>query len=145
MSKLTEIAPDLFAAAQVDRAAIAEIAASGARTLINNRPDGEEPGQLSAAEAQAEAERLGLTYIHIPVTASSIALGDVEAMQQALATAPKPVVMHCRTGTRSTLLWAAGEVRAGRADIATLVADAGAKGFQIPSLPGLVVRLREDE
>jgi sulfide:quinone oxidoreductase len=143
MSKLTEIAPGLYAAAQVDRAAIAEIAASGARTLINNRPDGEEPGQLPAAEAQAEAERLGLTYIHIPVTSSSIAPGDVAAMQQALATAPKPVVMHCRSGTRSTLLWAAGEVLAGRADAARLVAEAAAKGFQIASLPDLAARLRQ--
>ncbi|MBW8725321.1 MAG: hypothetical protein JF625_09235 [Inquilinus limosus] len=57
MAKLTEIAPGLFAAAQVDRAAIAEIAASGAKTLINNRPDGEEPSQLPAEQARAEAER----------------------------------------------------------------------------------------
>ena len=145
MAKLTEIAPELYAADQVDRAAIAEIAASGAKTLINNRPDGEESGQLSAADARAEAERLGLAYVHIPVTASSIALGDVEAMQQALATAAKPVVAHCRSGTRSTLLWAAGEVLAGRRAAGELVAEAAAKGFQITSLPGLVVRLREDE
>jgi len=143
MAKLTEIAPGLFAAAQVDRAAIQEIAASGARTLINNRPDGEEPGQLPAEQARAEAEKLGLTYIHIPVTSSSIALGDVEAMQRALATAPKPVVMHCRSGTRSTLLWAAGEALAGRRDTGELVADAAEKGFQIASLPDLVARLRQ--
>lgn len=143
MAKLTEIAPGLFAAAQVDRAAIAEIAASGARTLINNRPDGEEPGQLPAEQARAEAERLGLTYIHIPVTSSSIAPGDVEAMQQALDSATKPVVMHCRSGTRSTLLWAAGEVLAGRGDAGALVAEAAEKGFQIASLPDLVARLRQ--
>ena len=143
MAKLTQIAPELYAAAQVDRAAIAEIAASGAKTLINNRPDGEEPSQLPAEQARAEAERLGLTYIHIPVTSSSIAPGDVEAMQRALASAPKPAVMHCRSGTRSTLLWAAGEVLAGRGDAGALVAEAAEKGFQIASLPTLVARLRE--
>lgn len=143
MAKLTEIAPGLYAAAQVDRAAIAEIAASGAKTLVNNRPDGEEPGQMTAAEARAEAERLGLAYVHIPVTASSIAPADVAAMQAALASAASPVVMHCRSGTRSTLLWAAGEALAGRADAADLVADAAARGFQIASLPDLVARLRQ--
>ena len=143
MAKLTEIAPGLFAAAQVDRAAIQEIAASGAKTLINNRPDGEEPGQLPAEQAREEAEKLGLTYIHIPVTSSAIAPGDVEAMQKALESAPKPAVMHCRSGTRSTLLWAAGEVLAGRRDAGELVADAAEKGFQITSLPTLVTRLRE--
>ena len=140
---LRQLDDRILVSGQVRPGDIAGLAAQGVRMLINNRPDGEEPGQLPAAEAQAEAERLGLTYIHIPVTSSSIAPGDVAAMQQALATAPKPVVMHCRSGTRSTLLWAAGEVLAGRRDAGALVAEAAAKGFQIASLPDLAARLRQ--
>ena len=35
------------------------LAAAGVRAVINNRPDGEEPGQPSAAEMREAAERAG--------------------------------------------------------------------------------------
>jgi uncharacterized protein (TIGR01244 family) len=127
-------------ASQITSADIAEMARDGVRTIINNRPDSEEPGQLSAAEAAAEAKRLDMTYLHIPVTASSISLADIEATARALQSAPKPILAHCRSGTRSYLLWAAAQALDGK-DPAQLVMRAAGDGYDIRSLPKLLQRL----
>ena len=49
---LAELAPGLSAAGKLDPSDIEALAASGVRTIINNRPDDEDPGQLPAAEAR---------------------------------------------------------------------------------------------
>ena len=101
---LAELAPGLSAAGKLDRNDIEALARAGVRTIVNNRPDGEDPGQLPAGEARVIAEGLGIAYHHIPVTAASLSPADVDAFAEVLASAPTPIVVHCRSGTRSTLL-----------------------------------------
>ena len=91
-----------------------EIAGKGYRSLISNRPDGEEPGQPSAAENRSVAEDAQLAYTHIPVTAGQFGETQVRAFQEALSQANGPVLAHCKTGTRSAMLYAIGEVLDGR-------------------------------
>src|SRR3954468_8339579 len=79
------------------------IAAHGIRLIVNNRPDGEEPGQPASAEIEAAARAAGLGYRHIPI-AGGFPSAQVEAMAEALEDGP--VLAFCRTGTRSTYLWA---------------------------------------
>lgn len=86
----------------------------GIARIVNNRPDGEEPDQLSAATAAAKASELGMDYIHIPVVSGHITLEAIRALQKALADAPGAVMAHCKSGTRSLTLWAIGEVLDGR-------------------------------
>ena len=54
---------------------------------------------------------LGLAYVHIPVVIGAIGTADVAAFDTAIRESPNPIVAHCRTGTRSYLLWAAGQPR----------------------------------
>ena len=127
MAKLTEIAPELYAAVQVDRAAIAAIAASGAKTLINNRPDGEEADQPLAADIEAAAEAAGISYRHVPIL-RGIGPADVEAMQDALRGAQGgQALAFCRSGNRSALTWALAMRAEGlaREEIEQRVTDAG--------------------
>ena len=58
-----------------------------------------------------------------------------------LASAPQPVVIHCRSGTRSTLLWALVRLREG-ADPVALIGDAARHGIDIAGLPAIAARLR---
>ena len=44
--------------------------------------------------------------VQIPVIASHITDEDVRSVRDALERLPKPIAAFCRTGTRSTLLWA---------------------------------------
>lgn len=133
----------LFVTPQPSKTDIRRFAEQGFRTIINNRPDGEDPGQLAAAEAKAEAERAGMHYVHLPVRTGAIAASDVEAFHRALRESPQPVVAHCKTGTRSYLLWGAGEAMSGKRDAADVVTQASAAGYDLSSLPALVVRLKE--
>jgi len=137
---LAELAPGLSAAGKLDAADIEALAASGVRTIINNRPDNEDPGQLPAAEARRLAEAHGIAYHHIPVTAASLSRADVDAFAATLRSAPQPVVAHCRSGTRSTLLWALARLREG-ADPSTLIAEAARHGIDIAALPAFAARL----
>ena len=97
---LAELAPGLSAAGGLDRSDIEALASAGVQTIINNRPDGEVYGQLPADEARRIAEAHGIAYHHIPVTATSLSSADVDAFAAVLATAPAPIVAHCRSGTR---------------------------------------------
>ena len=137
---LAELAPGLSAAGKLDRSDIDALAQAGVRTIVNNRPDGEDPGQLPAAEARQIAEAHGIAYHHIPVTGPSLSRADVDAFAAVLASAPTPIVAHCRSGTRSPLLWALARLRDG-ADPAALVAEAARHGIDIAALPAIAARL----
>ncbi|HEX3885683.1 MAG TPA: TIGR01244 family sulfur transferase [Stellaceae bacterium] len=138
---LAELAPGLSAAGKLDRADIEALADSGVKTIINNRPDGEDPGQFPAADARKLAESRGIAYHHIPFTAATLTKADIDAFAATLASAKGPVVAHCRSGTRSTLVWALTRMRDG-ADPMALIAQAANNGIDIAVLPALAARLR---
>jgi uncharacterized protein (TIGR01244 family) len=138
---LAELAPGLNAAGKLDRADIDALASKGVRTIVNNRPDGEDAGQLPAAEARQAAEAHGIAYHHIPFTAATLTRAEVDAFQQVLASAAQPIVVHCRSGTRSTLLWALVRMREG-ADPFALIGEAARHGIDIAALPTIAARLR---
>lgn len=129
--KLVPITDTFAVAGQPDLAEIAALGRSGARLLINNRPDGEGAGQPdSAAEADA-AGRAGLAYRHLPVTGATIGRDDVARFRQALREADGPVVAHCRSGTRSLTLWVIGEVLDGRLSRDDVVDFGARRGFDL--------------
>jgi sulfide:quinone oxidoreductase len=138
---LAELAPGLSAAGKLDRADIEALADAGVKTIINNRPDGEDPGQLPAADAKKLAESRGIAYHHIPFTAATLTKAEVDAFAATLASATGPIVAHCRSGTRSTLVWALTRMREG-ADPMALIAQAAGNGIDIAVLPALAARLR---
>jgi len=140
-AELIPLAPGLSVAGRLDPTDIDALAKAGVRTIINNRPDGEDPGQLPAAEAKQLAEAYGIAYHHIPITAASLTKGDVDAFAAALRGAAEPVVAHCRSGTRSTLLWALTRLRQG-ADPLSLISEAAGHGIDIAALPMVAARLR---
>lgn len=115
---------------QLAPADVATAAAQGFTTLINNRPDGEEPGQPAAAEIERAAAEAGLAYVAIPVDHSGFDGGQVQAMAQALNQADGPVLAFCRSGTRSTLLWALARAQLGDQPGA-LQAKARAAGYDL--------------
>jgi uncharacterized protein (TIGR01244 family) len=139
--QLVSLGSGLSVTGRLDRTDIDALARAGVRTIINNRPDGEDPGQLPAAEARRIAEAHGLAYHHIPITAATLSRADVDAFAATLRDAPAPIVAHCRSGTRSALLWALARMRGG-ADPFALVAEAARHGIDIASLPAIAARLR---
>lgn len=110
------LTPSLSVSPQLDEADVAQAARDGFRAIIDNRPDVEEPGQLSAATMQELAAAQGMEFAHVPAVSGSISDEDVARMADALARLNGPVLAYCRTGTRSTTLWALSQAGAQPAD-----------------------------
>ena len=104
--KVTKLTPNISVAHQLTEQDLAEAAAAGFKTIINNRPDGEVPDQPRSEELASATKRLGLAYHHIPAVSGQISNDQVEAFRTALGGAEKPALAFCRTGTRSATLWA---------------------------------------
>ena len=108
-----KIDDQFLASPQIAVGDIAEAKAMGVTTIINNRPDGEEPSEPQGAEIEAAAQAAGLGYVAIPVTHAGFSGPQIAVMADTLATAPGPVLAYCRSGTRSTLLWALARAQLG--------------------------------
>lgn len=111
---MKQVTEKLFIAAQLTADDIRSAKAKGIAAIVNNRPDGEEAGQPTAAENRHVAEAEGLSYTYIPIAAGQITEDKVRAFQRAVAEADGPVLAHCKTGTRSATLHAIGEMLDGR-------------------------------
>ncbi len=98
---------------QLDLEDFPELARLGFRHVINNRPDGEGPGQPASAQAEAAAKAAGLTYVHAPF-AGQPPPAAIDAMQEQLTSAAGPVIAYCRSGTRSITAWAIAQAKSGR-------------------------------
>jgi uncharacterized protein (TIGR01244 family) len=140
MPHLMNLAPGLTATGALSRDDIEALAASGVKTIINNRPDGEDPGQLPADEARRLCAAHGIGYHHIPFVGATLTSADIDAFDAVLKNAATPVVAHCRSGTRSTIIWALTRMRAGE-DPAALVALGARNGVDISALPALAAKL----
>lgn len=117
-----------YASPQIGIAEVAYAKALGIGLIVNNRPEGEADDQTPGAEIERAAREAGMDYIAIPVSHAGFSIPQVEAMQQALTSAgDAPVLAYCRSGTRSTLLWALAQARSGANpdDIAAKAAGAG--------------------
>jgi uncharacterized protein (TIGR01244 family) len=130
------ITPDISVAGQIAPEDCALAAAQGFVAIVSNRPDGEAPGQPDAATMAAAAAAAGLRFCHIPIDHSGFAMPQVEAMAAELA-AGGPVLAFCRSGTRSTNLWALAAASRG-ADPDSIVAAAEGGGYDVSGmLPSL--------
>ena len=124
--KVTKLTPNISVAHQLTAQDLEQAAAAGFKTIINNRPDGEAPDQPRSDELAAAAQHLGLAYHHIPAVSGQITSEQVEAFRTALGGAAKPALAFCRTGKRSTTLWAlAASDRLSANEILQTTAEAG--------------------
>lgn len=113
-------------APQLSATDIAEAAKLGFRTLVANRPDGEEPGQPPMADMEAAARENGMEWIYMPVESGNILDTDVDRFDAMIRQAEKPVLAFCRSGTRCTVLWALSSARTEpQQDIVTKARNAG--------------------
>lgn len=126
------LTPRLAVAGQITPADVARIAAEGYTAILNNRPDGEEPGQPPAAEVEAAARAAGLAYIHQPVVGTNITAADVETFGRLLEETPGRILAHCRTGTRCTMLWLLSQ--SGKQPADALLATAREAGYDLEAL-----------
>ncbi|MBI1182420.1 MAG: TIGR01244 family phosphatase [Alphaproteobacteria bacterium] len=100
-----EIAPGFHVSGQLQPADLDAAARQGIRSVICNRPDGEEAGQPTAALMAEKAHEAGLGFAHVPVAIGGPTAADAARMAEALDALPGPVLAYCRSGARSSKAW----------------------------------------
>ena len=105
---LRQIDADVCVAPQLTPEAMAEAARAGFRAVVNNRPDFEHgPDQPTSAAIEAAAQAAGLAYRHLPVDGGYQSPEQIAAMARLLDELPRPLLLFCRSGARSTRLYTA--------------------------------------
>ena len=132
MQAFKRLTPFIAVAGQLEPADMGTLAASGFRCVINNRPDNEGESQPSSEAMRVAAEASGLDYHHLPVISGQIGDTDVAAFRELLDQVKGPVLAFCRTGTRSTTLWALAEAHHLTPDM--LVQTAKEAGYDLTAL-----------
>src|SRR5690606_41314935 len=104
MTQPKRLSDRLSVTPQIDPADMQALAAAGFRSVISNRPDGEEPNQPDWATTERAAHDAGMQARHIPVTPGAITAEDAARFGAAPDELRGPIVRRCRTGPRSTSL-----------------------------------------
>jgi uncharacterized protein (TIGR01244 family) len=131
------VTDSFLASPQISIDDVAEAANQGVKLIINNRPDEEDPNQPSGAAIAAAARDAGLDYVTIPVTHAGFSIPQVEAMREALDNNSGRTLAFCRSGTRSTLLWALAEAHEGR-DPETIATEAAGAGYDVSPIRSIM-------
>ena len=132
--ELKRINDDVSVAPQISPDDMPAIKAAGFATIINNRPDGESPDQPTSATMQAAAEAAGLIYHYIPLGREGVSPEMIDEERDVLEGSDGPVLAFCRSGTRSTTLWAL--TQAGKMPAQEIVAQAAHAGYEMSHLLG---------
>ena len=113
---------------------VAAIKAAGFVAIVNNRPDGESPDQPPSAVIEKAAHDAGLAYHYIPLGREGVTPDMVEQTKSVLEGSAGPVFCYCRSGTRSTTLWALSQ--AGKQPAAEIISAAANAGYDMSHLAG---------
>jgi uncharacterized protein (TIGR01244 family) len=135
MSDFRRVTDQFTTAPQISVADVAEAARLGYSTIINNRPDGEAPGQPTSLEIAQAADDAGLEYFHIPVIGMP-GQAQVEQMREAVKAAKGPVLAYCRSGTRTINTWALGQAMDGACSTDELVQLGRDAGYDLRHVLG---------
>ncbi|SHH55574.1 TIGR01244 family sulfur transferase [Massilia sp. CF038] len=112
---------------------------SGYATVIDLRPDGEAVGQPDAATMRKVAAANQLAFVYVPVPHGAIPDTAVEALGQALANSPRPILLYCRSGRRAARTWSLAEAsRSGGPEAAQILAAVKASGQSADDLAGAI-------
>lgn len=130
ISMFTPLTDAIKVSPQITLEQVAAARDEGITMIINNRPDGESDDQVPGAEIEAAAKAAGIDYVAIPVTHSGFSMPQVDAMIAALEKNDGKTLAYCRSGTRSTLLWALSQAKQGK-NPANLSATAAKAGYDL--------------
>ncbi|QKU20638.1 beta-lactamase hydrolase domain-containing protein [Acinetobacter lwoffii] len=108
-----------FAANDLSRAMTSSLSVSGEMTLskfqqliqqgfksvIVNRPDQETGNNVTVSQLRSIAEKSQVSVIYQPVVSGQLSQSNIEEFSRYYNELPKPILMVCRSGTRSATLF----------------------------------------
>lgn len=133
---IRQITPTFAVSPQINPEDIQTLADLGYRAIIDNRPNAE-AGPAHDSDAMAEAAKAaGIEFRYLPYNPGMLTIELADAFDAAIAELDGPVLAYCRSGTRSSHLWALSQAQSRDVDdIVTLAAHAG---YDVSGLADLI-------
>lgn len=133
---------NLYVAGQITAQDIPTIAEAGIKTIINNRPDGEEIGQPNHNEINELAESHNIDYHYLPMhNGQPLPESIVSDFKAVLANTNEPVLAHCRSGMRSSFIWALGQIPDGSVTVDEAIEAAAGAGIPLSNFRSVLESL----
>ncbi|CAN5404514.1 bifunctional protein tyrosine phosphatase family protein/NAD(P)/FAD-dependent oxidoreductase [soil metagenome] len=104
--EMKALTAELSVSPQLSPSEMRAVAAAGFRSVICNRPDGEGSDQPLFSEVERSATDAGMQIRYLPAESGKVTDDQGAAFGALMAELPKPVLAFCRTGMRSTTMWA---------------------------------------
>jgi sulfide:quinone oxidoreductase len=99
------LTPKIAVCPQISASDIPAAQEAGFKSVICNRPDGEEgPMQPSQSEVSDAAKAMGLAFAYHPVTSTGHTPEQALEMGALINSLPTPILAYCRSGARCTNL-----------------------------------------
>lgn len=137
MSDFRELNSKMMVSPQITPSDIAEAKDRGVTLIVNNRPDGEDLEAPQGDEIEAAAREAGLDYVAIPIGRAGFSEPQIDSLSDAIDHTQGRVLGYCRSGTRSTLLWALARAKAGD-DPEEIARSARAAGYDVAPVRSLM-------
>ncbi|RVV99313.1 TIGR01244 family phosphatase [Mesobaculum littorinae] len=128
------LTPAYAVAPQIAPQDFSALAEAGYTTVICNRPDTENPEELGSDAMAEAAASAGVDFHYVPVMNGALGPEQVEAHRVLLDAASGPVFAYCRSGTRSSIIWALGQK--GRMPTDEILSAAAGAGYDLSGLRG---------
>ena len=126
---MKRIYKNFYAAHQIQAKDIAQIKQEKFEYVLCNRPDNEVQDQPSAEVIKSECLANGIEFLHLPISPGDFNLEVIMETEKVLKTAKKTLA-YCRTGTRSTMLWAFAKTKDLEVDEVLKITDHSGYNFQ---------------
>ena len=127
--KLTELDSQVSVSDQLDISDLTELFRDGVEIVVCNRPDREAADQTGFDEISNACETLGMEAHHIPFSGDAIEDHHVQSFLELLQSGRK-IHAYCRSGARSSKLWAQARTRQGM-DAGEIIQRAGRAGVDV--------------
>ena len=127
-----KLSRDYSVASQISKRDVYKISAAGFKAIICNRPDYENPDDLRSASIKAAALDSGLKFAENVFDDANFSSDKIALQTKLLKELPGPVLAYCRSGTRSSVIWAF--LKVGTMDIDKILAATEQAGYHLAHL-----------
>ena len=132
----------LFVSSQISEYMIKEIADLGVKLILSNRPEGESIDQPSGNDLETQAKLLSIKFKSIPFSVNTLTRDKINSLSKILDDVKNPVLIYCKSGARSAMIWALSSILNSDKDINIISKKVADAGYDPTSLPTLVEHFR---
>ena len=132
----------LFVSSQISEYMIKEIADLGVKLILSNRPEGESIDQPSDNDLETQAKLLSIKFKSIPFSVNTLTRDKINSLSKILDDVKNPVLIYCKSGARSAMIWALSSILNSDKDINIISKKVADAGYDPTSLPTLVEHFR---